>query len=83
MNQRDCKLWCKRKNMSLDEWIDHFNLEEFESQCNTHIQALTGLPQKEIFDITRCILISLRDQKGKTFEDAETFRNHPDYPKED
>lgn len=74
MSQRDYKLWRKRKNMSLDEWIDHFNLEEFEAQCNTHIQALTGLPQKEVFDITRCILISLRDQKGKTFDDAETFR---------
>ena len=30
MKERECKLWCTRKNMSLDEWIDHFNLEEFE-----------------------------------------------------
>ena len=75
---RDCKLWCTRKDRSLSGWIDHFNLEEFEGQCNTHIQALTGLPDKEIFDITRCILISLRDNKGKTFEDAELYRegNH-------
>ena len=80
MSERDCQLWCKRKDMNLDEWIDHFNLEEFESQCNTHIQALAGLPQKEGFGITRCVLISLRDQKGKTFEDAETFRNMEDKP---
>jgi hypothetical protein len=60
--------------MTLDQWIDHNNLEEFESQCNTHIQALTGLPDEEVFDITRCILISLRDNKDKTFEDAEKYR---------
>lgn len=51
--------------VSLDEWIEQNGWKNFENEVKIHVETQTGANEETVGTVTRCIMISLRQEAEK------------------